>query len=76
MGVPRPELIFFKNGEELTADGYHYFINYADDGSIRLTVHVATDEDDAEYVVLAENIAGSDKCLFELFVESPGGLTF
>ena len=69
-------MVFFKDGQEIRPDGHHYFIDHLNDGTIRLTVHVVTDEDEADYMVLAENIAGHDKCLFELFVDTPGWLPF
>lgn len=71
-GYPRPEVVWFKDGNEISPDGLHYVSTYTENGEISLTVHACTDADDAEYMVLAENIAGIDKCNFELFVDLPG----
>lgn len=71
-GYPRPEVVWFKDGKEIIPDGIHYLATYTNSGEISLTVHDCTDSDDAEYMVLAENIAGIDKCSFELFVDFPG----
>lgn len=63
----------FKDGEQLVPDGKHYSVVTVDEGEVRLVIHEATIEDDAEYTCTAENHAGSVSTTAEILVNPAGG---
>ena len=73
-GSPHPEVVWFKDGKELTklVENGHYSFEEDSNGHVALCIKNCTLEDDAEYLLLAENVAGIDQCHFDLIVEWPG----
>ena len=72
-------MIWFKNGVELqlnekrASGSNRYSVETLIDSNLtKLTVHDCKEDDDADYMLLVENIAGIDKSSFELIVEYSG----
>ncbi|XP_053986008.1 obscurin isoform X6 [Hylaeus volcanicus] len=62
VGKPRPQLQWFKNGEEIVPDGQRIKTVSLPDGSQALIIEKATAEDAADYQVVASNTEGTASC--------------
>lgn len=72
-GKPLPEVSLYKDGNPLNTDQEDKYKCMRDDyGLVKFVIQNVNEQDDAEYMMLAENLTGEDKCVFELFVERPG----
>lgn len=70
-GYPLPELIWIKNGKEIDmmVPSTKYQLNYHSDGEFEARIANCTFEDDDDYSLLVENLAGVDSCNFQVFVD-------
>ncbi|UMM35976.1 hypothetical protein L5515_008344, partial [Caenorhabditis briggsae] len=70
-GYPLPELIWIKNGREIDmmAPSTKYQLDYHSDGEFEARIANCTFEDDDDYSLLVENLAGVDSCNFQVFVD-------
>ncbi|NP_001368673.1 Titin homolog [Caenorhabditis elegans] len=70
-GFPLPELIWIKNGKEIDmmVPSTKYQLDYHSDGEFEARIANCTFEDDDDYSLLVENLAGVDSCNFQVFVD-------
>ncbi|XP_033210455.1 titin homolog isoform X2 [Belonocnema kinseyi] len=68
LGYPEPEVVWFKNGREICADGFHAFWN---DESHFHTLEISSSslEDSGRYMATAKNVNGSVSCRCILVVD-------
>lgn len=71
-GIPTPEIAWLKNGCELNINENRYRVETCDDGTIILHIEQCSFDDIGNYELVAENIAGVDRCKFQLIVISSG----
>ncbi|XP_017890129.1 obscurin isoform X5 [Ceratina calcarata] len=62
LGKPKPELQWFKNGEEIIPDGQRIKLVSLPDGTEALVIENVTPEDAGEYQVIAGNTEGTSNC--------------
>uniref|UniRef100_A0A1I7V4L9 C2 domain-containing protein n=1 Tax=Caenorhabditis tropicalis TaxID=1561998 RepID=A0A1I7V4L9_9PELO len=70
-GFPLPELIWIKNGKEIDmmVPSTKYQLDYHSDGEFEARIANCTFDDDDDYSLLVENLAGVDSCNFQVFVD-------
>ncbi|CAD6186687.1 unnamed protein product [Caenorhabditis auriculariae] len=70
-GFPLPELIWIKNGREvdMMAPSTKYHLEYHSDGEFEARIANCGFEDDDDYSLLVENLAGVDSCNFQVYVD-------
>eukprot|EP00105_Crassostrea_gigas_P035123 XP_019919271.1 PREDICTED: uncharacterized protein LOC105319247 isoform X4 [Crassostrea gigas] len=68
-GYPLPRVVWYKDGN-LLKNGTNYKIEKFGNRDYLLNVEYATPEDDAEYWVVAKNVAGETKSTAQLIVQS------
>ncbi|ESO99766.1 hypothetical protein LOTGIDRAFT_141510, partial [Lottia gigantea] len=68
-GVPKPELIWYKNDKIISEDDKHFTIEFGEDTDSTLIIVDVHPQDDGTYSCEAKNPVGTDKCKAELFVE-------
>lgn len=66
---PLADLTWFRNGEQIRADGYHVKIEQKPDGSAALVIDRAEPTDSGDYQVLASNVHGTAASCAEIVVE-------
>ncbi len=67
-----PEIAWLKNGCEMSMNESRTRIEICDDGSIILHIDECQLDDSGNYELVAENIAGVDRCKFQLIVTDEG----
>uniref|UniRef100_A0A8R1HRW0 Fibronectin type-III domain-containing protein n=1 Tax=Caenorhabditis japonica TaxID=281687 RepID=A0A8R1HRW0_CAEJA len=70
-GYPLPELVWIKNGKEIDmmVPSTKYQLEYHSDGEFEARIANCTFEDDDDYSLLVENLAGVDSCNFQVVVD-------